>query len=178
VIAQMASEHEGVHYILAAHGAVANAAPGASAKYASAMAACALPDSLVTTSYSGWVWAWAKPTRGLSDVTLTSTSFDIKEGAFEDFVTQFGAESHQIRQHAEECGILWQATFPSAAGKVTLLSTFKKDVDGPKRMGPRLPELYAKMGLSKFLTAQPMIDTSAHGSFLKPIATDAIAVSA
>jgi hypothetical protein len=175
VLVQIISEHEGATFVLAPSGAEVDAVTKAAA---SAMEPCALAGSLSTSTHNGFVWTWAAAPAGCTPVTLTRTTFDIRDGAFEDFVSQFGKESHQLRPHAEEFGILWQATFAPSPDKVTLLSTFKSGADGPKRMGPRLQGLYDSMGMGQFLTARPLIDTSEHGSYLKPVDFEALSVSA
>lgn len=177
-IVQMKSEHEGALFLLAPAGspnveALAKQVPS----YSSVVEACMLPGSAITDTHSGYCWKWADAP-GNMPVTVTSTCFDIREGAFEAFVAQFEKESHQLRPHVDEVGLLWQATYEPAKGKATLLSTFVKGKDGPKRMGPKLPELYTKMGLVQFLTAKPLINTSEHGSYLAPVDCDGLSVSA
>jgi len=176
VVVQMKSEHEGANFVLTPAGSKSEPAKLAHS-HSSVVEACMLPGSASTAAFDGFCWKWSDAP-GTVQVTVTSTCFDIREGSFEAFVAQFATESHQLRPHAAECGILWQAAFESSPSKVTLLSTFQKGADGPKRMGPRLPELYSKMGLAQFLTAKPLIDTSEHGSYLLPVDCDGISVSA
>lgn len=170
LIVQQKSEHEGCNFFIA---------PAGSAEVPSyaGVEACMLPGSAHSEVFSGYTWKWADAPGDVA-VVVTSTCFDVREGEFEAFVAQFGSESYQLRPHAEECGILWQATFAPSKGKATLLSTFQKGVDGPKRMGPKLRELYAKMGLAQFLTAVPLIETSEHGSYLTPVDCDGLSISA
>lgn len=126
-----------------------------------------------TESHDAVWWSWAGTGAGLQEVTVTKTCFDVRAGSYDDFISQFESQSHKIRPHAEETGILWQAAYfkPQAeenVDKVALLSVFENEA-GPRSMGPRLPKLYADMGLSRFMAAQPQIDTSAHGSYLNPV---------
>mmetsp|Transcript_29932 Transcript_29932/g.69959 ORF Transcript_29932/g.69959 Transcript_29932/m.69959 type:complete len:237 (-) Transcript_29932:619-1329(-) len=180
LIVQMVSEHEGASFLFLPAGSAAKAASVVHGvpSYASVVEPCLLPGSIETSTVEGYTWQWAAAAPGCTPVTVTRTSFDIKEGAFEDFVKQFGNSSAQMRGPAEEVGLLSQATFPSAGGKVTLLSSFTPGADGPKRMGPKLPELWKEMGLLKFLTAQPQIDTSEHGSWLAPVDSAGLSVGA